>query len=144
MNERLDQTCHLIVGTRDAAHIPFVVAQYNITTTTLEERLKMGHKLPPGHFVRFIDDNYMHFVLCDRDEAHGIINPFIEEVRFYDAVVIFILPGITSSVRHYFDINPKLKALEQQMLESELEQRKQEDPACAGCYEIRNNDIIRN
>ena len=140
MQERLDQTCHLPIGTRDAIHVPFVVARL-AESVSMEDRLA---GLKPGSFVRFTDAEYTKFVICDKQLAHGILNPFVDEISYYEPVVVLLMPGITTPVRHRFDINPSLKESERQWLSARLEEAKEEDPDCAGCYEIRNNKIIRN
>jgi len=139
MSHQLDQTCRIPVGTRDAVHVPFVVGRAK--DSSIQERIE---GLKPGSFVKFVDDKFVEFALCTKEEAHGILNPFLDEITWYDAVVVFIMPGITTPVVHHFEIEPKLKELHQKMLELELEQRKESDPACAGCYEIKNNKVIRN
>lgn len=141
MNHRLDQNCHIPLGTRDAVHVPFVVGRASWGKSSLQERMD-GMK--PGAFVRFVDEKFVEFVLCAKEEAHGIINPFLDEVSYYDSVVVMLIPGITTPVVHHFEINPKQKELEQQILQSELELAKESDPPCAGCYVIRNNEVIRN
>jgi hypothetical protein len=135
--DRLDQDCCLPLGTRDAVHLPIVVATYKYGGPSNR------HELKPGEYVKFVDKDYIYFVPCEKEEAQGILNPFLDEITYFDPVVVFILPGITTAVRHAFEINPEMKTWEKQYLEKNLERAKQEDPACAGCYIIRNNDIIR-
>jgi len=132
---RLDQTCDITVGTRDAIHVPFVVGKLAPQEHT---------DLTPGDFVKFIDDKFTYFKLALKEDAHGILNPFLDKISTYDAVVVLLFPGITSPVRHYFDIDPTIKEMHQALLEEELEIAKKADPDCAGCYRIRNNTVIRD
>lgn len=135
--ERLDQTCSIPLGTRDAIHVPFTVG-------SLHNKFKAGiYKLIPGSFVRFVDDKFIEFELCEREKAHGILNPFLEEISIFDNVVVLLKPGITSVVRHTFDIDPKKEEIEKQILEMELKEAKEEDPSCADCYVIKNNRVTR-
>ena len=135
--ERLDKTCRLPVGTRDAVHVPIVAA-------TVSRELDYHIPLTPGAFVKFIDAEFTKFIPCNKDEAHGVLNPFIDEIRRYEPVIVMLLPGITSPVRHNFDINPQQKEIEAKFLEMELEEAKKDDPDCAGCWVVRNNRVVRN
>jgi len=134
--QRLDQDCELPVGTRDACHVPFVVA-----------RKAYGNpkdwELKPGEFVKFTNDKYTEFVTCTKEEAQGILNPFLDEISTFENVIVFMMPGITGPVQHEFEINPQVRLDEKEMLEVELEERKEQNPECADCYMIRNNRVIR-
>lgn len=138
--DRLDHSCRLPVGTRDAVHVPFVVAAAAVEATTIDDRI---NGLKPGSYVKFLDDGYTKFVVCEKAEAQGVLNPFVDEISYYEPVVVMMMPGITSPVRHHFDIDPRLKDMERHWLEAELAQAKQEDPDCAGCWVIKNNRVIR-
>lgn len=127
-------------GTRDAVHVPVVAARAKYIPLSTGIR----PEYVPGAYVKFVDDKFMEFIICDKKEAHGILNPFLDEISVFDTVLVFIMPGITTPVRHDFKIDPKFKEIEQGMLQSELEYAKKSDPECAGCYEIRNNTVIRN
>ncbi len=140
--ENLDESCTMAQGTRDAIHVPIIAAR--AAEVSLKEKSDNNFTLKPGSFVKFTNDKFNEFLVCDKAEAHGIINPFIDEVSYWDNVVIFLMPGITTAVRHQFEVDIKLKEQRQKLLEWELEASKQEDPECAGCYEIRNNRVIRN
>ncbi len=132
--ERLDETCRLMTGTRDAVHVPIVAA--------VVDRSHKG-ELTPGDFVKFTDAEFTKFLPCKKNEAHGILNPFIDEISRYEPVVVMLVPGITSPVRHNFDIDPKQQQIKTEMLKAELEEAKQSDPECAECWIISNNRIIR-
>lgn len=140
---RLDRKCRLEIGTRDAVHVPIVVGKLKYGTGN-DFDIGFLSSLVPGAFVKFIDSEYEQFVMCDKAAAHGIVNPFLEEVAYYAPVVVFLFPGITTPVRHHFDIDPKLRVLEQSMLEAELAEAKADDPECAGCWSIRNNEVQRD
>lgn len=131
---RLDESCDLPVGTRDAVHCPFVVIQNHDWKLDLK----------PGDWVRFKDDTFTTIEPCEKKDAHGLINPFINELSTFEGFVVFIVPGIATDVEHTFKINPDLKRIRQVLLEIELKQVQAEDEACAGCWEIRNNRVIRN
>src|SRR5690348_13829805 len=126
---RLDQTCRLPVGTRDACHVPYVVAQAE--HVPVEQRLMS--KLEPRSYVKFVDKDYTRFVLCDKEEAHGVLNPMIDEICYYDPVVVLMLPGITTPVQHGFEIRPEMRDMERKLLDNELEECKKEDGECASC-----------
>jgi hypothetical protein len=136
MSERLDKTCRLEVGTRDAVHVPIVVGRADAS-------LDWKVKLNPGDAVKFTDMEFTKFVPCERSEAHGILNPFLEEICRYESVIVFMVPGITSPVRHRFEINPDKRKWEEEVLKMELEEGKKSDPGCAECFVIRNNEVIR-
>lgn len=137
----LDQNCNIPLGTRDAIHVPFVVG--SPARLSLEEERQLGFERKPGSFVKFTDDKFIEFIPCDKESAHGILNPFLDEISRYDKVIVFLLPGITTPVRHNFDINLQQKQVEKQILEIELKHQKEADPDCADCWMIRNNAIIR-
>jgi hypothetical protein len=103
----------------------------------------MDFELKPGNWVRFTNNKYTEFEPCNKDEAHGILNPFLDEISTYDTVIVFLIPGITEPVRHTFDINPEKKKWEKEILDMEVEEARKNDPDCAGCWQIRNNEVIR-
>ena len=134
MTRSLDQDCDLPAGTRDAIHVPFVVGK---------PVFQGIQHIQPGSWVRFVDANFTEFVLCDKTDAHGIVNPFLDEISRYNDVVVLLIPGITSQVTHQFDIDPSLRDQRQAMLEAELAEVKEQDPGCADCWVIRNNCVVR-
>jgi hypothetical protein len=142
MND-LSKTCNLPLGVRDAMHVPFVIAK------VFEPKREKGDpwvdlSVEPNTWVKFTDNSFTHFVKCTKEEAHGLINPFLTDaVRSYENVVVLLVPGITTPVRHGFDIDPQLLAARNQELETRLQIEKEEDPNCADCWAIRNNEIIR-
>ena len=141
--DRLDHECSLPLGTRDAVHVPFVVAEDGRTN---EEKLRVdegGRSIKPGDYVRFLDSEFRKFTPCDQAEAQGIVNPFLERADIWHPVIVFLLPGLTGPVRHHFDIDVTAPGRERLYLESELEQAKREDPACADCYFIENGRLQR-
>jgi hypothetical protein len=136
---RLDQTCDLPMGTRDAVHVPIAVAQ-------IAEQKGFSGKIEPGDWVKFVDADFTRVVKCEKNEAHGLANPFIEEISSYDNFVVFLTPGITTPVRHSFNIDPAKKEQERKALEMELELTIDSDPEkyqCADCWKIVNNRIVR-
>lgn len=147
MSERLDQECRIPPGTRDAMHVPYVVGKAKRIPYSQRNKDNGGwdgHTLSPGQHVKFTDDKFIYFVPCSKEESHGILNPFLDEVSIHDNVIVLLTPGITGPTRHAFDINPEKRKWERQALEMELEQYKAEDDGCADCYEIRNGRVIRN
>jgi hypothetical protein len=136
MNE-LGTDSDLPVGTRDAVHVPFVVA-------IVDHKLNVGIRLSiqPGQWVRFTDEKFTKVEPCEKEDAHGIIDPFIDEMSLYN-VRVLLRPGITSPVRHEFEIDPSRLQLERAMLAAEVEERKRNDPGCAECWRIQNRRVIR-
>jgi hypothetical protein len=124
-----------LLGTRDAVHVPFVVGRF--------QRSKEYIDLNPGQWVRFVDNEYTEFVLSDYQNGHGIIDPFLEKACIYESVRILLRPGITSPVRHTFEIAPAFHEVNKIKLEQELAQAQEDDPNCAGCWQIINNEITR-
>lgn len=150
--ERMDQRTRLPLGTRDAGHIPFVVGRYKESFHQVPEEERKAYweqyyaereKFKPGCFVKFIDDKFIYFEVCEKAKAHGYVNPALDEISTYDNVLVFMLPGITEPVRHHFEIRPEKRDLERRLLEAELEQHKEEDPGCAECWTILNNEVVR-
>jgi len=143
----LNKTCDIDIGTRDAVHVPIVVGRLFHPKPVRDESGKMIftplEPVEPGQWVKFVDSDFTDFTACTKDEAHGMINPFIDYVPYYDAVVVILKPGITSPVRHNFDIDPKKAEIRKQYLEVELEEAKKEDPGCAHCWQIINDEVIR-
>lgn len=135
-SERLDQSTKLPLGTRDAVHVPIIAAK-------LDPKEKYYGQIDAGSFVKFTDPEFTLFTICQKENAHGIINPFLDEVNFYDTVVILLLPGITTPVRHAFNIDVSQKERERSILEIELEEARKSDPDCASCWIIHNNEIVR-
>lgn len=121
------------VGQRDAVHVPIVIARNS------DYKVKLG----PGDWVKFKDEKYTEIVPASKEDALGMIDPFLEEVSVYDPVVVLLIPGITTPVRHEFDIVPSMREYEDEILKIDLEERKEADPECAGCWAIRNREVIR-
>jgi len=138
--ERLDKTTRLMIGTRDAVHVPIAVAEVSREYCSQNKIWTLN----PGTYVKFVNDEFTKFEPCDKSEAHGVLNPFLDEISTYEPVIVLLNPGITTPVRHHFDIDLQQKARELSFLEIELEEVKEKDPDCAGCWVIRNNSIIRN
>ncbi len=134
MSDRLDHPCKLSPGERDAVHVPIVAGEFAGEWT---------EDLRPGDWVKFTDDNFRAFVKCDKADAHGVVNPFLEIAQRYHPMVILLKPGITTPVRHNFQIVPAQPEYERMMLELELERVKEEDPACADCWYIENGVLER-
>ena len=143
----LNKTCTVDISTRDAVHVPVVVGRLFHPKPTKDDSGKMIFaplpNVEPGQWVKFIDSDFTDFTPCSKEEAHGMINPFIDYVPYYGAVVIILKPGITSPVRHNFDIDPAKADARKQYLEFELAQARKEDPGCADCWVIENDEVIR-
>ncbi len=145
---RVDQTCNLPDGYRDSIHVPFVVAEMH------HEAYKDATKqVVPGQHVKFINvtDDFeltegRHYIVipCAKEEAHGLANPFIDDISMYDRFMVMLFPGIAGETSHTFDIRLKGRIVERTILESQLAQQKTDDPACAGCWHIRNNRLERS
>lgn len=124
----------LLLGQKDAVHVPIVIARSQ----------DYKQQLHPGDWVNFTDKKYTQFVVVDtKEEALGMIDPFLDEVSPYDNVVILLKPGITSPVRHEFEINPELLEETNKLLREELKELQEKDSGCSECWTIRNGSIIR-
>ncbi len=143
MNERLDQTCHIEAGTRDAVHVPFIVVDF-VTTDFFDSLNDFLPRFKPGDWIRFLDAECDKFEKCEKKDAHGLINPFIDTISCCDSVVVFLRPGITGPVRHNFNIDFERSKFEQEVLQEELALAKAEDLECAECWHIENNRVTRS
>lgn len=126
-------------GETDALHVPFVVVEYRPTI----EEYRNNTLLKPGEWVKLKEGNTKEVVRCSKEEAIGMIDPFLDEIDGYDKFVVLLVPGVTTETRHTFEIRPELKKLKREFLEAELEEHKKDDPECASCWQIKNNRIIR-
>lgn len=136
---RLDHINHLSAGTKDAVHVPFIVASLD------RDIVLNSHSHPElkgGDWVKFTDDTCKYVVPSNKEEGHGIINPFVDEVCWW-GIVVLLRPGITTPVQHHFVINPALLVWEKEMLESELRETKENDPGCSDCWVIQDGKITR-
>lgn len=129
-----DPAYDMLVGTRDALHVPIIVATF--------DDYKQRCEALPGRWVKFVDADFTKIQLSDKEDGHGIIDPFLDEVGI--DVVVLLKPGITSPVRHQFEINTNFLSINRMMLEAELAEAKADDPDCAECWEIQNGKVIRN
>lgn len=150
--ERMDKNTRLPLGTRDACHIPFVVGRLKDPPIPKDEEARKDYykqweenrkKYVPGAWVKFTDDKFTYFELCEKVEAHGFINPLLETVSTYDNVIIWLMPDITEPVRHTFEICPNKRQTEKSLLEEELAEAQANDPECASCWDIVNGEVIR-
>lgn len=122
-----------VLGERDAVHVPIVTCEAHDYKN-----------LPaPSDWVRFTDDKFTTVVKCEKKDAHGIADPFLDEISAFQRFAVLIVPGVTTDVRHEFQIIPELRDAKRQALEFELEQIKLDDQACSDCWVIRNNNILR-
>lgn len=128
----------LPAGTRDALHVPFVVVSYDCNNPII-----------PGDLVRFTDETCTKLERVKRAnplhmyQAHGMVNPFTDIVPYEQNIVVFLLPGRTSPVRHTFDIKVKERNRIAIELENGLELEKEQDPNCAECWQVVNDTITR-
>jgi hypothetical protein len=145
MQIRLDQNCKLKRGIKDAIHVPFIVARLdNNYGNDIDSIMAMSDKLKPGCYIKFTNYECTSFVPCEKDEAHGIINPFLDTVCFYDDVVILLVPSVVTKFSHDFDIDLTKQQLEKQKLTQELIQTIANDSECGNCWRIKNNEIVRD
>ncbi len=158
----LGEDSDLPEGTRDALHVPYVVCRMKEErfpeiilgeTETQEQKnerwrayykKKEKDQCNPGDWVKFSNSTFSEVEKCTKEEAHGIVDPFLQVTSFFDRFIVLLVPGMTSEPLHSFEINPDFLKLKKEMLEYDLKQSKEEDSDCAECYEIRNNRIIRN
>jgi hypothetical protein len=150
----LGKECDLQIGTRDAIHVPIVIAKFYhhpypgsadknseawknyVSTINLEPK--------PGDWVKFTDGKYDTITLCSKEEAHGMIDPFMDIIiSSYDPVAVLLFPGTTSPVCHSFQINPEKRFTERNLLKEELEAQQAADPACAECWDVANGRVFR-
>lgn len=122
------------IGTKDAVHVHIVIAEKD----SYKEEIK------PGDWVKFTDDKYNKIIKCEKVDAHGIVDPFLDEYIYsFDKFAVLLVPGIASAVRHDFEINPNFRVWEKEALEDELKEIRDNDSDCGDCWQIRNNKIIR-
>ena len=136
MNE-LGTDANFHVGTRDAVHVPIVFAEID---NKLSIDIRMN--IQPGQWVRFVDEKFTKIEPCEKENGHGIIDPFIEDISLWN-VRVLLRPGITSPVRHEFEIDPRKLEIENALLAAELEENKRNDPNCAECWVIQNRRLVR-
>ena len=89
----LDESVNEIpLGTKDAVHVPYIVVR--------------GYdEVNAGDWVRFTDSNQERVESCDKSEAIGIINPFMDSISYDEHFVVLLMPGITTPVHHQFEID---------------------------------------
>lgn len=54
---------------------------------------RCAYDMDPGSFVSFSEDGYI--VQCSPLDAEGVVNPFIEDIRASEEVIVFLLPELT-------------------------------------------------
>ena len=85
----LGQTDKLPLGTRDAVHVPYIVA---CAICPVE----------PGDWVKFTTRSGTGVTKCSKEEADGIIDPFINGPITSDFFMVLIKPGKSGPVKHNF------------------------------------------
>lgn len=138
-NSNLDYS----LGDTDAIHAPFVIAKRAPSKLTPPFKIE-DFEVSPGAYVTFKDNNFEHYYVCSREEAMGIVDPFLTQVYNTDNVIILLNPQFTTSVKHEFKIDPRKKEINEMRLKQELEELKNEDPVCNTCWHIRNNAVRRS
>lgn len=85
----------LKIGQRDAVHMAYVVAQCN-----------MGLEITPGESVQFVNESATLVKPCLPDDSrHGVADPFlIEDIAGGELFRVFLKPGLSTNVRHQFDL----------------------------------------
>lgn len=129
----LGENTSLPAGTRDAVHCPIVIVSSK----------EYPVKLSPGDWVKFTDDKFTKVEKCEKRDADGIVDPFLETVDCYENFAIMLVPHTTQGLFHSFDINPAYRKAYQKSLQLELEDVRQNDPDCGDCWAIKNGKIIR-
>lgn len=113
----------LPVGSKDALHVPIVVAE-------AKQTLRVGER------VVFKDNDLKEVWPVVGEDYHGIVNPFMGNDAYAgEKVYILVKPGLVEQVFHVFDLDVKA-SLKMKRAYEELERLQEEDPGCAGCYDI--------
>ncbi|MHA1943809.1 MAG: hypothetical protein ACW96M_05375 [Candidatus Thorarchaeota archaeon] len=124
-------------GLRDAFHAPAILCQINIDNCrTCPDDVK---------FVRFTDEECTEVAPCEREQAHGVVDPFVELEWYMDNKLVWVLlkPGIVTNLYHAFEMELEPMSDEEKSLRAELKQRREEDPNCAECWQIEGGRVIR-
>ena len=79
------------LGHTDAIHVPVVV----VTSDYL---------LEAGAWVKFVKPGYVE--VCDKDEAHGMIDPFSNP---FNRAILLLNPKYAGEIAHHFDLNIDLE-----------------------------------
>lgn len=138
MKNELGYDPRMPAGTRDAVHVPIVIGRLKRPLDVAKE-----NSLQPGSWVKFVDNKYIEFELSDKENGHGIVDPFVDEIAFFGEIFILLRPGITTPVRHEYEIDPEMLKFQKELLQEELKNERESDPACADCWQIRNGSVIR-
>jgi|HubBroStandDraft_1064217.scaffolds.fasta_scaffold232710_1 hypothetical protein len=118
-----------LVGTRDAFHVPAILAWSEDDVT-------------PGASVRFVDAQLTKVERCHPNDKEGIVDPFTSRYGLYSGTVFWVLlvPGCADNLRHVFNvkrIEPKHKPRPKDDYEyAEQLAKENDEPQCAGCYTI--------
>ena len=128
---KLGEEHNLPLGHRDAIHVPIVLAECHFKE----------YETVAGCWVRFIDDACTVIEPCEREFAHGVVDPFMaENGQYRPPIVVLLKPGLSGPVRHNFEVTLP----ERTALEKELAEVRADDPRCAECWQIRNGRLERD
>lgn len=82
-------------GFKDAFHAPVVLA-------CLQPEAGNAH---PGMLIRFTKDDLSEFVhVNELEDAHGVLDPFMDKDKAFGPMWVLIKPGLTTVVHHEFKI----------------------------------------
>lgn len=115
------------IGRRDAFHVPAILVESD-------------GSLLPGYKVRFLDDSFTSVRLFDNtkdSEYHGIVDPFIGEIKKGDQVCVLLYPGSTINLTHNYEVT--ISDVEEAETEEDEEEEEDDDEdvrydGCRGCF----------
>jgi hypothetical protein len=85
-------------GRRDAFHVSAVLVKAQPHTTSLR----------PGDSVRFVDTFYHTVHLSQRNDRHGIVDPFLKEIKPDELFWVLLEPGLVGDLVHQFNLTTDL------------------------------------
>lgn len=112
----------VIVGFRDAFHVPAIVAS-------------SYDRVYPGDMVKFVDEECKTVVGCDVEEAHGIVDPWADNSGDGKLFWVLLKPGMTNKLSHNFEVSfeKPLNDSKKYNYEYVRDYVREEDDGCRGC-----------
>jgi len=127
-------------GLRDAFHAPAILCSIDLYTNS------RGYANPEDiSFVRFTNDDFSEVEPCEREQAHGVVDPFVKLDWTAENKLVWVLlnPGIVTNLVHSFEMSIPEMSDEEKSLREELKQCREEDPNCAECWQIEDGKVVR-
>ncbi len=107
-------------GHRDAYHIAAILVHNAVY-----------QPIQPGENVKFTHSDYDQVEICEREERHAIVDPFIkEEIPAGHKFLVFLEPELVIDLTHHFTINEPTSNIFIDIEEAEPGDYYDE---CAGC-----------